>query len=93
MFTFYPLGVKARFRDAARRLMPKRRGGRCSAYRMNPGQFADQLNYDFTNILVDQQTFYRGGSQYIRPLGSMRYGLDVVDKYGDNAWLGGEHER
>ncbi|CAJ0943607.1 unnamed protein product, partial [Mesorhabditis belari] len=79
---------KARFRGAARRLMPGRRQGRCSAYKMHPGFFAEKFNYDFTKILTDQQPFSRGGADYIRPLGSMRYALDVVDKYGDNAWLG-----
>ncbi|CAJ0943747.1 unnamed protein product, partial [Mesorhabditis belari] len=79
---------KARFRDAARRLMPRRRGGRCSAYKMHPGCFAEKFNCDFTKILIDRQLFARGGADYIRPLGSMRYALDVLDKYGDNAWLG-----
>ncbi|CAJ0925644.1 unnamed protein product, partial [Mesorhabditis belari] len=81
-------GTKARFRGAARRMMPGRRQGRCSAYKMHPGFFAEKFNRDFTNILVDQQPFSRGGSHYIRPLGSMRYALDVLNKYGDNAWLG-----
>ncbi|CAJ0925623.1 unnamed protein product, partial [Mesorhabditis belari] len=81
-------GTKARFRGAARRLMLGRRQGRCSVYKMHPGGFAEKFNYDFTNILTDQQPFSRGGSQYIRPLGSVRYALDVLDKYGDNAWLG-----
>ncbi|CAJ0943783.1 unnamed protein product, partial [Mesorhabditis belari] len=80
--------TKACCPDAARRLMPTRREGRCSAYKMHPGFFAEKFHYDFTKILIDQQSFSRGGAHYIRPLGSMRYALDVLDKYGDNAWLG-----
>ncbi|CAJ0925649.1 unnamed protein product, partial [Mesorhabditis belari] len=80
--------VKVRFRGAARRLMPGRRQGRCIAYKMHPGFFAEKFNRDFTKILTDEQPFSRGGAHYIRPLGSMRYALDVLNKYGDNAWLG-----
>ncbi|CAJ0925652.1 unnamed protein product, partial [Mesorhabditis belari] len=47
-----------------------------------------KFNYDFTKILIDQQPFSRGGALYTRPLGSMRYALAVLDKYGDNVWLG-----
>ncbi|CAJ0925659.1 unnamed protein product, partial [Mesorhabditis belari] len=39
-------------------------------------------------LLIDQQPFSRGGALYTRPLGSKRYALAVLDKYGDNVWLG-----
>ncbi|CAJ0943759.1 unnamed protein product, partial [Mesorhabditis belari] len=44
-------------------------------------------------ILVDQQLFSRGGALYTRPLGSKRYALAVLDKYGDNVWLGTLHRQ
>ncbi|XP_026222138.1 uncharacterized protein LOC113166290 [Anabas testudineus] len=49
--------------------------------------FAPEFNYDFTN-LQDTETYYRGGEVYERPCGWFRYGLKVLNKYGDNTWLG-----
>ncbi|KAM9352127.1 uncharacterized protein ABDE67_006985 [Symphorus nematophorus] len=49
--------------------------------------FDPQFDYDFTN-LKDTETYYRGGEVYERPCGWQRYAIKVLDKYGDNTWLG-----
>ncbi|GBC45695.2 ubiquitin-related domain-containing protein [Rhizophagus irregularis DAOM 181602=DAOM 197198] len=42
---------------------------------------------DFTNI-VDDKKFMRGSYEYHRPCGWKRIAVKVLNKYGDNAWLG-----
>ncbi|RGB30008.1 hypothetical protein C1646_765899 [Rhizophagus diaphanus] len=42
---------------------------------------------DFTNI-VDDKKFMRGSYEYYRPCGWKRIAVKVLNKYGDNAWLG-----
>ncbi|PKY47013.1 hypothetical protein RhiirA4_543699 [Rhizophagus irregularis] len=42
---------------------------------------------DFTNI-VDDIKFMRGSYEYRRPCGWKRIAVKVLNKYGDNAWLG-----
>ena len=46
-------------------------------------------NYDFTNERDDGKVYMRGGEVYHRPYGWHRYALKVLNKYGDNTWLGG----
>nr|BAN41245.1 hypothetical protein, conserved [Entamoeba invadens] len=49
-------------------------------------------DYDFTGIddVKDGRTYTRGGKNYSRPCGYMRYALNVLGKYddGDDTWLG-----
>jgi hypothetical protein len=53
---------------------------------------SDQLDptydYDFTNINDDGITYMRGHFEYKRPCGWKRIALNVLNKYGDNTWLG-----
>ncbi|CAB4461535.1 unnamed protein product [Rhizophagus irregularis] len=42
---------------------------------------------DFTNI-VDDKKFMRGSYEYRRPCGWKRIAVKVLNKYGNNAWLG-----
>ena len=45
-------------------------------------------DYDFTGWRHDGTKFYRGGYEYHRPYGWKRYALKVLDRFGDNKWLG-----
>ncbi|CAJ0943619.1 unnamed protein product, partial [Mesorhabditis belari] len=51
-----------------------------------------ELFFDVNTIekaaVSEKRPFSRGGALYTRPLGSKRYALAVLDKYGDNVWLG-----
>ncbi|XP_067099751.1 uncharacterized protein [Osmerus mordax] len=49
--------------------------------------FDRQFDHDFTQT-SDTQDFKRGGEKYTRPCGWYRIALKVLDKYGDNTWLG-----
>ena len=45
------------------------------------------FDYNFTRI-VDEETHYRGGVEYMRPCGWERKALRVLGKFTDNVWLG-----
>ncbi|KAH7705245.1 hypothetical protein AAVH_27551 [Aphelenchoides avenae] len=49
--------------------------------------FAPTRNYDFRNVSDAGMTFSRGGVRYNRPMGSMRYALEVANRYDDKDWL------
>ncbi|XP_066920021.1 uncharacterized protein [Clytia hemisphaerica] len=53
---------------------------------------AHEWDYDFTNLKPAwlSENFKRGGVEYLRPYGWMRYGIDVKSKFdsGDATWLG-----
>ncbi|KAH7706623.1 hypothetical protein AAVH_26152 [Aphelenchoides avenae] len=49
--------------------------------------FAPAHNFDFRNVSDAGKTFVRGGVPYIRPTNSMRYALEVADRYDDKDWL------
>ncbi|KAF6737107.1 hypothetical protein FQA47_014213 [Oryzias melastigma] len=51
--------------------------------------FDSQFDYDFTTV-TDSKTFWRGGEEYERPCGWQRFALKVLDKYGENKWLGNQ---
>lgn len=63
-------------------------GGGCMAYEIENSKFAPEWNFDFTGV-VDEYPFFRGGSLYIRPLGSKRYAIKVFGEYESDDWLGG----
>ena len=50
-----------------------------------------QYDYDFRNI-NDSQKFYRGGYEYKRPCGWLRYGLKVKGKFENDEWIEGKNE-
>ncbi|RIA89034.1 hypothetical protein C1645_876997 [Glomus cerebriforme] len=43
---------------------------------------------DFTNVKDDNKQFMRGSHEYRRPCGWKRIAVKVLNKYGDNIWLG-----
>ena len=47
------------------------------------------FDYDFTRQRDDGKVYIRGGEEYKRPYGWHRFAMKVLDKYGDNTWLGG----
>lgn len=49
--------------------------------------FDRKFDYDFTDV-SDSESFVRGDEGYKRPCGWKRIALKVLDKYGDNTWLG-----
>lgn len=49
--------------------------------------FDREFDYDFTDV-SDSESFVRGDESYKRPCGWKRIALKVLDKYGDNTWLG-----
>ncbi|KAJ8003898.1 hypothetical protein DPEC_G00153170 [Dallia pectoralis] len=49
--------------------------------------FDRQYDYDFTRV-SDNKPYWRGDEEYKRPCGWTRIALKVLDKYGDNIWLG-----
>ena len=50
-------------------------------------------DYDFTNIDDRGKTFHRGGVEYRRPCGSIRFAIHVGGKYEDEVWLGSSNGR
>ena len=56
---------------------------------LHDGFLDPSYNYDFTRQRDDGKVYIRGGEVYHRPYGWYRLALKVLDKYEDNAWLGG----
>ncbi|KAI1712330.1 ubiquitin family domain-containing protein [Ditylenchus destructor] len=75
-------------RESTLHLVLRLRGGGCQHYYVDNDAYAAKWNCDFRNIKIDSASFARGGMAYTRPLGSMRYAVKVLNKYGDNTWLG-----
>ncbi|KAH7726880.1 hypothetical protein AAVH_05767 [Aphelenchoides avenae] len=57
-------------------------------YYTDPYFLHARFDYDFSDVLYDNEVFYRGGKQYHRPLGSKRYAIRVLGQYEDDKWLG-----
>lgn len=55
---------------------------------VDPKFRSPQFDYDFRNIDDSGIEFRRGGFVYMRPIGTYRIALNVLDRYGDNSWLG-----
>ncbi|CAG8637939.1 12641_t:CDS:1 [Funneliformis mosseae] len=51
------------------------------------------FDFDFTEIRDKGKTYMRGGIEYKRPYGWKRIALKVLNKYGDNVWLGMRSKR
>ncbi|XP_011471220.1 uncharacterized protein LOC105353646 [Oryzias latipes] len=63
------------------------------SYIINEEEFFDsQFDFDFTTV-KDSKTFWRGGEMYERPCGWQRFALKVLDKYGENKWLGNQNRK
>uniref|UniRef100_A0A914PGF6 Ubiquitin-like domain-containing protein n=1 Tax=Panagrolaimus davidi TaxID=227884 RepID=A0A914PGF6_9BILA len=63
-------------------------GGGFAAYHIENEFFDPRFNYDFRTLDDANKAFIRGGKQYNRPIGSMRYAIKVDGKYPDKRWLG-----
>ena len=50
-------------------------------------------DYDFTNIDDRGKTFHRGGVEYRRPCGCLRFAIKVAGKYENETWLGSSNGR
>ena len=55
---------------------------------LNDNFLDHQFSYDFRGQRDDGKVYMRGGEVYHRPYGWYRFALKVLDKYGDNTWLG-----
>jgi hypothetical protein len=57
---------------------------------IDPELLDPQFDYDFTNINDSNKRFTRGGLDYKRPCGWIRFALKVAGKYdgGNDTWLG-----
>ncbi|KAN0030627.1 hypothetical protein ACTA71_009267 [Dictyostelium dimigraforme] len=62
-------------------------GGNSQPFFINEDILSPQFNYDFTNI-IDVDQFSRGGENYIRPCGWMRFALRVKEYENDEKWIG-----
>ncbi|XP_047134534.1 uncharacterized protein LOC101237461 [Hydra vulgaris] len=71
-------------------LLLKLRGGgyNLTQYILDPSSQDPQYDYDFTNVTDENKTFKRGGMNYVRPCGWMRFAIKVSDKYENLTWLG-----
>ena len=69
-------------------LVLRAQGGSPVAYYLDDALLDPKYDYDFTNKRDDGTRYSRGGYHYQRPYGWKRYALKVLDKYGDNDWLG-----
>ena len=56
---------------------------------LHDGFLDPSYNYDFTRQHDDGKVYKRGGEVYKRPYGWYRFAIKVLNKYGDNIWLGG----
>jgi len=70
-------------------LVLRLRGDGMSVHFIGSNMLDPQFNYDFTKV-KDRFNFKRGGHIYGRPCGWKRYALKVLDRYGDNKWLGSD---
>ena len=52
-----------------------------------------QYDYDFRKINDKGKKFFRGGLEYKRPCGWLRYALNVKGKYENDEWLGEKGEK
>lgn len=60
---------------------------------MDDSELAPRFDYDFTNERDDGKRYLRGGFEYHRPYGWMRFALNVLNRkeYNrDNTWLGAD---
>ena len=51
-------------------------------------ELAPDFDYDFTDEKDDGKQYMRGGSEYKRPYGWMRFALRVLGMYENDVWLG-----
>ena len=51
-------------------------------------ELAPDFDYDFTYAKDDGKQYMRGGSEYKRPYGWMRYAVRVLGMYENDVWLG-----
>ena len=63
-------------------------GGGTVFYINDPSLLDSRFDYDFTTERNDGRKYHRGGKRYYRPYGWERFGLNVLGKYSNNAWLG-----
>jgi len=63
------------------------KGGFSGLY-LDPNFRDVSYDFDFTNVNDYGVSFSRGGEQYKRPYGWLRYALKVDGKFGSNTWLG-----
>lgn len=73
--------------DVVHLVLRLRGGAECVVY-LDDTLRSPAFDYDFTNITDDGMDFKRGGYVYKRPIGTIRLALNVLDRYGDNNWLG-----
>lgn len=55
---------------------------------IDPCDLDQGYDFDFTNVDDTGKIFKRGGREYKRPVGWMRYALNVRGKYDNDNWLG-----
>lgn len=68
-------------------LVLRQRGGD-EIYFIHSDHLDPQYDCDFTTIRDTGKTFMRGPFEYKRPCGWNRIALNVLNKYGENVWLG-----
>ncbi|KAH7706112.1 hypothetical protein AAVH_26668 [Aphelenchoides avenae] len=56
-------------------VLARLKGGGFTFYHIDPSSFDSQFDSDFTLMTADSDRFYRGGKQYLRPIGSKRYAV------------------
>ena len=57
-------------------------------FTLSADELAPQYDYDLTDEKDDGKQHMRGGFEYKRPYGWMRYAIRVLGKYGNDVWLG-----
>ena len=74
-------------------LVLKLRGGEMPTYYIDDSLLDSKFDYDFTHKKDKGTKYYRGGYEYRRPYGWKRYAIKVLDRFGDNIWLGEQGQR
>ncbi|CAI2190503.1 7930_t:CDS:2 [Funneliformis geosporum] len=78
--------------ESQRLLFQGQRGGD-EIYYIHSDHLDPPFDFDFTNKNDVGKTYMRGGFEYKRPCGWKRIALKVLNKYGDNVWLGMRSKR
>lgn len=65
----------------------------CSFENLNCHSSTHDPNDKYTTVQYEKKQHFRGGHQYVRPVGCVRYGVKVTGKYDNDDWLGGKGYR
>ena len=80
-------------RESTIHMVLRLRGGGAPTYYVDDSLMDSRFDYDFTRVADDGTKYYRGGHEYSRPYGWMRYAIKVIGRFENDKWLGRKGQR